>query len=125
MGEGGIKVIPDWCLKELRKLFDRKKILLIIDEVQTGISRSSDFFAFERSKIKPDIVPIAKGIGGGFPIGAVLMNKKVASGMTPGTHGSTFGGNPLAMAVGNTVIDIVSSKKFLNNVKELSNYFFL
>ena len=124
MGEGGIKVIPDWCLKELRKLCDRKKILLIIDEVQTGISRSSDFFAFERSKIKPDIVPIAKGIGGGFPIGAVLMNKKVASGMTPGTHGSTFGGNPLAMAVGNTVIDIVSSKKFLNNVKKSSNYFF-
>ena len=124
MGEGGIKVIPDWCLKELRKLCDRKKILLIIDEVQTGISRSSDFFAFERSKIKPDIVPIAKGIGGGFPIGAVLMNKKVASGMTPGTHGSTFGGNPLAMAIGNTVIDIVSSKKFLNNVKKSSNYFF-
>ena len=125
MGEGGIKVIPDWCLKELRKLCNRKKILLIIDEVQTGISRSSDFFAFERSKIKPDIVPIAKGIGGGFPIGAVLMNKKVASGMIPGTHGSTFGGNPLAMAVGNAVIDIVSSKKFLKNVKELSNYFFL
>ena len=124
MGEGGIKVIPDWCLKELRKLCDRKKILLIIDEVQTGISRSSDFFAFERSKIKPDIVPIAKGIGGGFPIGAVLMNKKVASGMTPGTHGSTFGGNPLAMSIGNTVIDIVSSKKFLDNVKKTSNYFF-
>ena len=124
MGEGGIKVIPDWCLKELRKLCDRKKILLIIDEVQTGISRSSDFFAYERSKIKPDIVPIAKGIGGGFPIGAVLMNKKVASGMTPGTHGSTFGGNPLAMAIGNTVIDIVSSKKFLDNVKKTSNYFF-
>ena len=81
--------------------------------------------AFESSKIKPDIVPIAKGIGGGFPIGAVLMNKKVASGMTPGTHGSTFGGNPLAMAVGNSVIDIVSSKKFLNNVKKLSKYFFI
>ena len=125
MGEGGIKVIPDWCLKELRKLCNKKKILLILDEVQCGISRSGDFFAFEKSKVKPDIVPIAKGIGGGFPIGAVLMNKKVASGMTPGTHGSTFGGNPLAMAVGNTVIDIVSSKKFLNNVKNLSKYFFL
>ena len=83
-------------------------------------SRSGDFFAFEKSKVKPDIVPIAKGIGGGFPIGAVLMNKKVAAGMTPGTHGSTFGGNPLAMAVGNTVMDIVSSRKFLNNVKKLS-----
>ena len=124
MGEGGIKVIPDWCLKELRKLCDKKKILLILDEVQCGISRSGDFFAFEKSKVKPDIVPIAKGIGGGFPIGAVLMNKKVAAGMTPGTHGSTFGGNPLAMAIGNTVMDIVSSKKFLNNVKKSSKYFF-
>ena len=123
MGEGGIKVIPSWCLKELRKICNQKKILLIIDEVQSGISRSGDFFAFEDSKIKPDIVPIAKGIGGGFPIGAVLMNKKVAKTMTPGTHGSTFGGNPLAMAVGNTVLDIVSSKKFLNNVKSLSKYF--
>ena len=124
MGEGGIKVIPDWCLKGLRKLCDKKKILLILDEVQCGISRSGDFFAFEKSKVKPDIVPIAKGIGGGFPIGAVLMNKKVAISMTPGTHGSTFGGNPLAMAVGNTVMDIVSTKKFLNNVKKSSKYFF-
>ena len=123
MGEGGIKVIPDFCLRELRKLCDKKKILLILDEVQCGIGRSGDFFAFEKSKVKPDIVPIAKGIGGGFPIGAVLMNKKVASGMVPGTHGSTFGGNPLAMSVGNKVMDIVSNKKFLNNVKKLSKYF--
>ena len=123
MGEGGIKVIPDWCLKELRILCNKKKILLILDEVQCGIGRSGDFFAFEKSKVKPDIVPIAKGIGGGFPLGAVLMNKKVAKGMTPGTHGSTFGGNPLAMAIGNTVMDIVSNKKFLNNVKNLSKYF--
>ncbi len=123
MGEGGIKVIPDWCLKELRKLCNQKKILLILDEVQCGISRSGDFFAFEKSKVKPDIVPIAKGIGGGFPIGAVLMNKKVAAGMTPGTHGSTFAGNPLACSVANTVMDIVSKKKFLKNVKNLSKYF--
>ena len=123
MGEGGIKVIPDWCLRELRRLCDKKKILLILDEVQCGISRTGSFFSFEKSKIKPDIVPIAKGIGGGFPIGAVLMNKKVASGMTPGTHGSTFGGNPLAMAVGNAVMDIVSSKKFLKNIENLSKYF--
>jgi acetylornithine/N-succinyldiaminopimelate aminotransferase len=123
MGEGGIKVIPDWCLKELRALCNKEKILLILDEVQCGIGRSGDFFAFEKSKVKPDIVPIAKGIGGGFPIGAVLMNKKVASCMIPGTHGSTFGGNPLAMAVGNTVMDIVSNKKFLNNIKSLSKYF--
>ena len=123
MGEGGIKVIPDWCLKELRKICNNKDILLILDEVQCGIGRSGDFFAFEKSKVKPDIVPIAKGIGGGFPIGAVLMNKKVASGMTAGTHGSTFGGNPLAMAVGNSVMDIIANKKFLKNVKNISKYF--
>ena len=123
MGEGGIKTIPDWCLRELRKLCDKKKILLILDEVQCGIGRTGDFFAFEKSKVKPDIVPIAKGIGGGFPIGAVLMNKKVASCMIAGTHGSTFGGNPLAMKIGSAVLDIVSSKKFLNNVKKNSNYF--
>jgi acetylornithine/N-succinyldiaminopimelate aminotransferase len=125
MGEGGIKVIPDWCLKEVRKICNKKKILLILDEVQCGIGRSGDFFAFEKSKVKPDIVPIAKGIGGGFPIGAVLMNKKVAVGMTAGTHGSTFGGNPLAMAVGNQVMDIIADKKFLNNVKNISKYFLL
>ena len=124
MGEGGIKVIPDWCLKELRKLCDKKKILLIFDEVQCGIGRTGDFFAFEKSKVKPDIVPIAKGIGGGFPIGAVLMNKKVASGMVPGSHGSTFGGNPLAMKIGSTVMDIVAKKKFLNGVKKNSKYFY-
>ena len=123
MGEGGIKTIPDKCLKYLRKLCNKKGILLILDEVQCGIGRSGDFFAFERSKVKPDIVPIAKGIGGGFPIGALLMNKKVAKAMKPGTHGSTFGGNPLAMAVGNTVMDIVSNKNFLDNVKNLSKYF--
>ncbi len=123
MGEGGIKVIPDWCLRDLRKLCNKKKILLILDEVQCGIGRSGDFFAFESSKVKPDIVPIAKGIGGGFPIGAVLMNKKVSRAMIPGTHGSTFGGNPLAMSVGNEVMDIISNKKFLNNVKNLSKYF--
>ena len=123
MGEGGIKVIPDWCLRDLRKLCNKKKILLILDEVQCGIGRSGDFFAFESSKVKPDIVPIAKGIGGGFPIGAVLMNKKVSKAMVPGPHGSTFGGNPLAMSVGNEVMDIILNKKFLNNVKNLSKYF--
>ena len=123
MGEGGIKKIPDWCLRGLRKLCTKKRILLILDEVQCGIGRTGDFFAFESSKVKPDIVPIAKGIGGGFPIGAVLMNKKVASGMTAGTHGSTFGGNPLAMKVGITVLDIISKKSFLNKVKSNSKYF--
>ena len=123
MGEGGIKVIPDWCLKELRKICNKKKILLILDEVQCGIGRTGDFFAFEKSKVKPDIVPIAKGIGGGFPIGAVLMTRKVAKSMVPGTHGSTFGGNPLAMSVGNAVLELIYKKGFLKNVKNLSNYF--
>ena len=123
LGEGGIKVIPKWCLKGLRKLCDQKKILLICDEVQCGIGRSGKFFAFEYSGIKPDIVPIAKGIGGGFPLGAVLMNKKVATGMTPGTHGSTFGGNPLAMRIGNAVLDKIMKKKFLKNIQKISKYF--
>ena len=125
LGEGGIKVIPDFCLKGLRKLCDKKKILLILDEVQCGIGRTGKFFAFEHAKIKPDIVPIAKGIGGGFPIGACLVNKKVASGMKPGTHGTTFGGNPLAMSVGNAVLDVILKKNFLNNVIKISKYFHL
>ena len=123
MGEGGIKVIPDYCLVGLRKLCNKKNILLILDEVQCGIGRSGKFFAFEHAKIKPDIVPIAKGIGGGFPIGAVLVNKKVASGMKPGTHGSTFGGNPLAMSAGNAVMDIIFKKGFLSNVAKNGKYF--
>ena len=123
LGEGGIKVIPDYCLKGLRNLCDKKNILLILDEVQCGIGRTGKFFAFEYAKIKPDIVPIAKGIGGGFPVGACLVNKKVASGMKPGTHGSTFGGNPLAMAVGNAVLDIVLKKGFLTHVQKMSLYF--
>ena len=124
MGEGGIKVIPDYCLRGLRKLCNKKNILLILDEVQCGIGRSGKFFAFEHAKIKPDIVPIAKGIGGGFPIGAVLVNKKVASGMKPGTHGSTFGGNPLAMSAGNAVMDVIFKKGFLSNVSKNGKYFF-
>ena len=123
MGEGGIKVIPDYCLKGLRKLCNKKNILLILDEVQCGVGRSGKFFAFEHAKIKPDIVPIAKGIGGGFPIGAVLVNKKVASGMKPGTHGSTFGGNPLAMSAGNAVMDVIFQKSFLSNVTKNGKYF--
>ena len=123
MGESGIKVIPDWCLRDLRKICNKKKILLILDEVQCGIGRSGKFFAFEHAKIKPDIVQIAKGIAGGFPIGAVLMNKKVASAMIPGSHGSTFGGNPLAMSVGNAVLDQIFKKGFLKNVQKSSKHF--
>ena len=123
MGEGGIKVIPTWCLKEIRKICNKKKILLILDEVQCGIGRTGRFFSYEYANIKPDIVPIAKGIGGGFPIGAVLMTKKVSKAMVPGTHGSTFGGNPLAMSVGNAVMNEIFKRGFLSKVKSNSKYF--
>jgi len=122
MGEGGIKVVPDFCIKGLKELCDKHEILLILDEVQCAY-RTGNFFAFEKSGITPDIVPIAKGIGGGFPLGACLVTKKVSVGMTPGTHGSTFGGNPLAMAIGNAVLDIIFQKDFLNNVKKKGEYF--
>jgi len=122
MGEGGIKVVPDFCIKGLRDICDENEILLILDEVQCAY-RTGNFFAFEESGITPDIVPIAKGIGGGFPLGACLVTKKVSAGMTPGTHGSTFGGNPLAMAVGNAVLDIIFEKGFLDKVKEKGKYF--
>jgi len=122
MGEGGIKVVPDFCLKGLREACDENDVLLILDEVQSAY-RTGSFFAFEKSGITPDIVPIAKGIGGGFPLGACLVTKKVSVGMTPGTHGSTFGGNPLAMAVGNAVLDIIFSKDFLKDVEKKGKYF--
>ena len=122
LGEGGIRVIPDYCLKGLRELCNKRDILLILDEVQCGLGRTGKLFAFEWSKIKPDIVPIAKGIGGGFPLGACLMNKKTASTMSPGSHGSTFGGNPLAMSIATVVLDYVLNKDFLKNVIKVGNY---
>jgi len=123
LGEGGIKIIPDQCLQGLRKLCDEHDLLLILDEVQCGIGRSGKFFAFDWAGIEPDIAPIAKGIGGGFPVGACLVNKKAGSGMKPGNHGSTFGGNPLAMSVGNAVLDIILEKGFLENVVKIGEYF--
>ncbi len=124
MGEGGIKVHSNSFLRNIRKICNDKNILLIVDEVQCGIGRTGKFFAFEHAKIKPDIVPIAKGLGGGFPIGAVLMTKKAAKGINiAGTHGSTFGGNPIAMNVGNAVLDQIYKKGFLKKVKKRSEYF--
>ena len=122
MGEGGIKVIPKWCLRELRKICDKKKILLILDEVQCGIGRSGRFFSYEYANIKPDIVPIAKGIGGGFNR-CCFNDEKVAKAMVPGTHGSTFGGNPLAMSVGNAVMDEIF-KVFFQELKTIQNILF-
>ena len=123
MGESGIKVHTNKFLKDVRKICNIKNILLILDEVQCGIGRSGKFFAYEYAKVIPDIVPIAKGIGGGFPLGAVLMTKKVSKCMIPGTHGSTYGGNPLAMAIGNTIMNEVFKRGFLLNVRNNSKYF--
>ncbi len=123
LGEGGIKVIPNQCLEGLREICDKKKILLIFDEVQCGIGRTGKFFSYQWSKIKPDILATAKGIGGGFPIGACLVTEKVSKGMKLGSHGSTFGGNPLACAVASKVIDIVSKKDFLDGINKKANFF--
>ena len=122
-GEGGIKEVPDYCLKGIRDLCDKNKILLILDEIQCGVGRTGDFFAFEKSGVVPDIVPIAKGIAGGFPAGACLVTKKAAIGMTPGTHGSTFGGNPLACSIALSVLNIILSDGFLKTVRDNSKYF--
>jgi acetylornithine/N-succinyldiaminopimelate aminotransferase len=115
-GEGGILPVPDQCLKGLRDLCDEKGILLIFDEVQCGVARTGKLFAHEWAGVTPDIMMVAKGIGGGFPLGAVLATEEAASGMTLGTHGSTYGGNPLGCAVGCAVIDHVSDPAFLAEV---------
>ncbi len=117
-GEGGVRELPKGLLRKIRKLCDDNEILLIVDEVQTGIGRTGRLFAHEWEDITPDIMAIAKGIGGGFPLGAFLATENAASGMTPGTHGSTFGGNSLAMAVGNAVLDIVLPAEFLESVRQ-------
>jgi len=116
MGEGGVRVVPAEMLQHLRQLCDEHGLLLIFDEVQTGVGRTGRLFAHEHAGVKPDIMAIAKGIGGGFPLGAFLATEKAASGMIAGTHGSTFGGNPLAMAVGNAVLDVVLARGFLDEV---------
>ncbi|MCA0961512.1 aspartate aminotransferase family protein [Salipiger bermudensis] len=115
-GEGGIRPLPDQCLQGLRKLCDEKGVLLILDEVQCGIGRTGRLFAHEWAGITPDIIMVAKGIGGGFPLGAVLATEEAASGMTAGTHGSTYGGNPLGCAVGCAVMDHVTDPAFLDGV---------
>ena len=115
-GEGGIRPLPNNDLKRVRKLCDKHEVLLILDEVQCGVGRSGRLFAHEWSGIVPDIMMIAKGIGGGFPLGAVLASEDAAFGMTSGSHGSTYGGNPLACAVGSEVLDHVSDLEFLDNV---------
>ncbi len=115
-GEGGIRPVPDQCLKGLRDLCDAHGILLILDEVQCGVGRTGKLFAHEWAGIAPDIMMVAKGIGGGFPLGAVLATERAASGMTAGTHGSTYGGNPMACAVGNAVMTTIADDDFLAEV---------
>lgn len=115
-GEGGIRPLPDACLKGLRDLCDEHGILMILDEVQCGVGRTGRLFAHEWSGVSPDIMMVAKGIGGGFPLGAVLATEEAASGMTAGTHGSTYGGNPLGCAVGAAVMDVITAPDFLPEV---------
>ena len=124
-GEGGVSVLPVECLNGLRKLCDENNMLLIFDEVQCGFLRSGKMFAYQWSDIKPDIMTTAKAIANGFPLGATMTTKKVGEVMNHGTHGSTYGGNPLAVAVGNAVLDLMQKKDFLENLEEVSNYFFL
>jgi acetylornithine/N-succinyldiaminopimelate aminotransferase len=121
-GEGGIRPLPDACLKGLRALCDEKGILLILDEVQCGVGRTGKLFAHEWAGVTPDIMMVAKGIGGGFPLGAVLATEAAASGMTAGTHGSTYGGNPLGCAVGCALMDIVATPDFLEAVNARAGF---
>ena len=122
-GEGGIRVVPEQCLKGIREFCDENKILLILDEVQCGVGRTGKLFAHEWAEIEPDIMMVAKGIGAGFPLGAVLAKENAASGMTTGTHGSTYGGNPLGCSVGLKVMDIISNPNFLLDVNHKAKNF--
>ncbi len=121
-GEGGVRAVPDACLKGLRDLCDEHGILLIFDEVQSGAGRTGKLFAHEWAGITPDVMAVAKGMGGGFPMGACLATTEAASGMVRGVHGSTFGGNPLAMAVGHATFDEISQPEFLEHVRDISNH---
>src|SRR5579885_1933466 len=117
MGEGGVRVVPHAFLRALREICDQHGLLLIFDEIQTGIGRTGDLFAYQHTGVTPDVMTLAKALGGGFPIGACLATAEAAKGMTTGTHGSTFGGNPLAMAVANAVLDEVLAPGFLERVR--------
>lgn len=118
-GEGGVRVLPPSFLQGVRQLCDARGLLLIFDEVQTGVGRTGPLFAYQRAGVAPDIMMIAKGIGGGFPLGAFLATKEAAKGMTLGTHGTTYGGNPLATAIGNAVLDIVLADGFLDHAARM------
>jgi acetylornithine/N-succinyldiaminopimelate aminotransferase len=120
MGEGGVRVVPPVFLRALRELCDKHGLLLIFDEIQTGFGRTGDLFCYQHTGVTPDVMAVAKALGGGFPVGACLATAEAGKGMTAGTHGSTFGGNPLAMAVGNAVLDVMLKPGFLEHVKKMS-----
>lgn len=122
-GEGGARKAPLGYLKSLQEIAKENGSLLISDEVQIGMGRSGSLFAYQQEEIEPDIIALAKGLGGGFPVGAVLAKAKVGDAMIPGTHGSTFGGNPLAMRSANAVLDLLLETNFLDDLKEMINYF--
>ena len=122
LGESGIVPLPDQYLKALRQLCDQRDLLLVLDEIQSGMGRTGKLFAHEWAGVEPDIMAIAKGIGGGFPLGACLATSKAAEGMTAGTHGSTYGGNPLACAVGAAVMEIVADESFLEDVRRRAGH---
>src|SRR5687767_1925271 len=117
-GEGGVRPLPPAELRYLRQRCDERGLLLVLDEIQTGMGRTGRLFAHEWAGVTPDIMAIAKGLGGGFPVGACLATREASAGMTTGTHGTTFGGNPLAMAVGNAVLDVVLADGFLERVRQ-------
>ncbi|MGE3301869.1 MAG: aspartate aminotransferase family protein [Hyphomonadaceae bacterium] len=121
-GEGGVRAVPDEALRLMRRLCDEQGALLIYDEVQAGAGRTGKLFAYEWSGVAPDVMALAKGIGGGFPLGACLATREAAKGMVRGTHGTTYGGNPLAMAVGNAAWDILSDEAFLVRVRDAANH---
>ncbi len=122
-GEGGVRSAPPQFFRELRQICDEHGLLLAFDEVQTGIGRLGEMFGYQKFGVTPDVMALAKGLGAGFPIGAVLATDEAAKGMTPGTHGSTFGGNPLAVAVGNAVLDEVTKPGFLDHVRSIALLF--
>src|SRR5256886_3749078 len=122
-GEGGVRVPSNQFLKSLRALCDKHGLLLIFDEVQTGMGRTGELFAYQRTGVEPDIMALAKALGGGFPVGAFLSTSEAGQGMTAGTHGSTFGGNPLAMAAGNATLDVMLADGFLDRVKRIGLLF--
>ena len=119
-GEGGVRVPAPGFLRGLRELCDQHGLLLVFDEIQTGFARTGDLFVYQRVGVTPDIMTVAKALGGGFPVGACIATAEAAKGMTPGTHGSTFGGNPLAMAVGNAVLDELLRPEFIQHVRDIS-----